>query len=196
MIDHAPLPDDYYGSEHEEDSPLTHDEIGRFRDELRYLLTGIKEEADVVDLDHPAIRSLNLACLRNEDTLTVTVYLDSDEIEIDPTANVTFDEQGDETVSEDVHYLRDMGDEWWALEWAILTELVMLLDLPESPLYLADYLVGGEEHGPCLMCDTKTPESVGFTVIAYIPDHTQKIYNDAELETARQFRIPIDGSEY
>ena len=196
MIDHAPLPDDYYGSEHEEDSPLTHDERERFRDELRYLLTGIKEEAEVVDIEHPAILNLNLVCFRDEDTLTVKLHLDLAELDINPTAGVAFDEQGNETTSKDIHYLRDMGDEWWALEWAILTELVILLDLPEDPDHLARYLVGGEQYGPCLKCDTKFHDSAVFSVIAYIPEHTQKIYNDAALETAKQLRIPIDGSEY
>ena len=195
MFDHAPLPDAYYGNDHEQDSPLTHDELERFRDEIRYVVSGIKEEPEIEDIHHPAISTLCLNCYRDEDTLTVKVYLDTTEIEADPVGNVTFDSRGSETVSKDIHYLRDIGDEWWALEWAILTELVMLLDLPESPQRLADYLVDGEKYGSCLACSTRMPETAEFSVIAYIPETTQRLYDNADFERARQLRIPIDGAK-
>jgi hypothetical protein len=195
MIDHAPLPDDYYGNEHAEDSPLTREELERFRDEIRSALCGIEEEPEIEDIQHPAISTLSLIRYRDEDTLTVKVYLDVTEIESNPVGSLTIDQQGGETSSGEIHYLRDMGDEWWALEWAILTELVMLLDLPESPRMLAEYLVDGKKYGSCLTCSTSMPGSAEFQVTAYIPETTEKLYENADFDRARQLRIPIDGAK-
>ena len=193
MIDHTPTPDDYYSTDLQNDSPLTDAEREAFRDRVRKLVLGIREEDDVRDLEHPTVNLLELTSFRDTDRLSVTVHLDLDELDTEPTANESFDQDGTATTSAEMHYLRDLGDEWEALEYDVLSQLVHLLDLPEFPSELANWLVDGDERGPCLLCDLKMPGSVSFSVIAVIPEHTQKVYDNAEFELARQYRIPIDG---
>lgn len=122
------------------------------------------------------------------------MYLIPDELETEPQANETIDEGGEATISEGVHYLRDIGQEWDALEYDIISELVLMLDLPEMPTELANYLLGGDTHGPCLYCTMRSPGQASFSITAYIPETTQRIYDDAEFEFARRLNIPIDGS--
>jgi hypothetical protein len=196
MIDHAPLPDSYYDDSAYEGTPLTDDEREAFRDEIRHLASGVKEEAHLNEMNHQTVSSITLSCPRDDDTLVVGVYLDSEELEADPTANQSFDEDGEETISDEVHYLRDMGDEWEALEYDLISELVLMLGLPEESSELANYLLDGETYGPCLLCSEKMPESALFTVVVRIPETTQQLYDRGEFELARRFNIPIDGAKY
>jgi len=87
-----------------------------------------------------------------------------------------------------------MGHEWEALEYDLISELVLMLGLPERPTELSNYLLGGETHGPCLFCTMTSPGQASFSVTTGIPETTQRIYDNAEFELARRLNIPIDGS--
>lgn len=193
-MDHAPLPDNYYNDDLWLESPLTDDERESLRDEIRQLVLGIKEEANIGETDHSAIGDITLMSFRDEDSLTINTYLIPEELETEPVGDENFDEDGEVTGSEDAHYLRDLGHEWEALEYDLISELVLMLDLPEHPPELANYLFDGDEHGPCLFCTMTTPGSASFSIVAHIPEITQQIYDDAEFELARHLNIPIDGS--
>jgi hypothetical protein len=192
-MDHAPLPDDYLTDDRWHASPLTDDEREALRDEIRQVVLGIREESHVGDVDHDAIDSITLTSLRDEDALTVTVSLLSGRLETRPVGDETFDAHGDVTASGAAHYLRDLGDEWDALEYDLVGELVLMLDLPELPSELAGYLLDGEAHGPCLFCTTASPGHASFSITAHVPGTTRQIYDDAEFELARLLGIPIDG---
>lgn len=193
-MNHAPLPDNYYTNDRWLDSPLTEDEREALRDEIRQLVLGIKEEADIGEPEHEAIGTITLQSFRDEDSLTITTYLFPSELETEPVGDEVFNENEEVVESGDAHYLRDLGHTWDALEYDLLSEFVLLLDLPEMPTELETYLLGGEEYGPCLYCTMKTPSQASFSVTAYIPETTQRIYDDAEFELARRLNIPIDGS--
>jgi hypothetical protein len=196
VIDHVPLPDHYLRVADSATSPLTDDEREAFRDEIRHLVSGVKEESDLGGFEHPAIHNVHLVSFRGDSALTVTVYLGLGDLQTDAVALTTLDDDGEEIVSDDPHYLRDLGDEWQGLEHDLIGELVLLLDLPETPSELADYLLDGGEYGPCLVCNTRTDDSASFSVTASIPATTQRIYDGAEFELARYLGIPIDGSKY
>jgi hypothetical protein len=193
-MNHAPLPDSYYTNDLWQDSPLTDDEREALRDEIRQLVLGIKEEANIGKTEHSAIGDITLTSFRNEDTLTVTTHLIPEELETKPVGDQNFNEDNEVTASEEAHYLRDLGHEWEALEYDIIGELVLMLDLPELPSELGKYLLGGEKHDPCLFCTMAGPAQASFSVTAHIPETTQRIYDDAEFELARRLNIPIDGS--
>jgi len=80
-MSHAPLPESYYANDLWEDSPLTSDEREALRDEIRQLVLGIKEEANIGGAEHSAIGDITLTSVRNESTLSITAYLFPDEIE-------------------------------------------------------------------------------------------------------------------
>lgn len=66
-----------------------------------------------------------------------------------------------------------------------------MLDLPEMPSELANYLLGGgDEHGPCLYCTMRSPDQATFSVTAHIPETTQRIYDNAEFGLARRLDVP------
>jgi hypothetical protein len=190
---HAPLPNNYYTEELWHDSPLIDDEREALRDEIRQLVLAIKEEA-YIDVEHSTIGAIDFTSFRDEPSLNITVFLIPDELEATPIANETFDEDGSATITDEAHYLRDLGYEWAALEYDIISELVLMLDLPEMPDELLDYLLSGEEHGPCLYCTSRSPGQASFAITAHIPETTQRIYDNAEFELARKLNIPIDGS--
>ncbi len=187
-------PKSYCANDFWHDSPLTDDEREVLRDEIRQLVLGIKQEIHLDEIEHPAIGDIELTSFDNEDTLNVTVYLASDDIEMNPVGNKNFNDEGEVTISEDAHYLRDLAHTWAALEYDLISELVLMLDLPEMPEELADYLLDGDEHGPCLYCTMRSPDQATFSVAAHIPETTQEIYDNAEFELARQLNIPIDGA--
>lgn len=193
-MNHASLPDNYYTNDLWLDSPLTEDEREALRDEIRQLVLGIKEETNIDELEHNAIGTIRLQSSRDEDSLTIQMYLDPEELEMEPIGDDMVNEDGDVVASEDAHYLRDLGHTWEALEYDLISELVLMLDLPEMPVELEKYLLGGKEFGPCLYCTMKTPSQASFSVSAYISETTQQIYDDAEFELARRLNIPIDGS--
>ncbi|WP_257300792.1 hypothetical protein [Haloarchaeobius sp. FL176] len=193
-MDHASLPDSYYANDLWHDSPLTDDEREALRDEIRQLVLAIKEEIHLDDIEHPGIGDIELTSFRDEDALNITVYLISDELGINPVGNETFDEEGEATLSDEAHYLRDLGHTWRAVEYDLISELVLMLDLPELSDELSDYLLGGDEHGPCLYCTMDSPANAAFSVTAHIPETTQRIYDNAEFELARKLNIPIDGA--
>jgi len=193
-MDHAPLPDSYYASDLWHDSPLTDDERESLRDEIRQLVLAIKEEAHLDDIGYPSISDIELTSFRNEEALNLTVYLVSDELEIESVGNETFDEEGEATLSDEAHYLRDLGHTWKALEYDLISELVLMPDLPELPDELSDYLLGADQYGPCLYCTMDSCAHAAFSVTVHIPETTQRIYDNAEFELARKLNIPIDGS--
>lgn len=193
-MNHVPLPDNYYTDNLWHDSPLTDDERESLRDKIRELVLGIKEEASIGETEHLAIGDITLTSFRDEDALSITAYLIPEELETELLADETFDEDGEVIVTEDAHYLRDIGHEWEALEYDLISELVLMLDLPEMPSELADYLLGGDKHGPCLYCTMRSPGHASLSVTAHIPETTQRIYDNAEFELARKLNIPIDGS--
>ncbi|WP_280536286.1 hypothetical protein [Halopenitus sp. POP-27] len=193
-MNHAPLPENYYSNDLWLDSPLTEDEREALRDEIRQLVLSIKEEGDIGEPEYGAIGTVSLQSFRDKDSLTITAYLDPDELETEPIGDEVFDEDGNVVDSGEAHYLRDLGDTWSALEYDLISELVLMLDLPETPSELENYLLGGDEHGPCLFCTMKSPGQASFSVTAHIPETTQHIYDDAEFELARRLNIPIDGS--
>lgn len=193
-MNHAPLPDSYYADDLWKGSPLTVDEREALRDETRQLVLGIKEETNIPGTEHSAIGDITLTSFRNEATLSITTYLLPEEIEAKPVGDENFDEDGEVTTSGDAHYLRDMGHEWKALEYDLISELVLMLDLPETPSELSNYLLEGETNGPCLFCTTTSPGQASFSVTVGVPETTQRIYDDAEFELAQRLNIPIDGS--
>ena len=83
-MNHAPLPDSYYANELWHDSPLTDDERESLRNEIRQLVLAIKEETHLDENEHPGIDDIELTSFRNEDALNITVYLASDELEVNP----------------------------------------------------------------------------------------------------------------
>ncbi|MFC5365545.1 hypothetical protein [Salinirubrum litoreum] len=196
MVEHTPHPDDYHANDElEKNSPLTDKEREVFRNKIRNVVLGVEEETTLGEIEYHGISSITLRSFRDESTLTVSVYVDADEadVEVDP-AHI-FGEEVKVTDSAEAYYLRDLGDDWEALEFVILNDLVMLLDLPETPSELADYLLDGEKHGTCLVCGTRMPDSAEFGVVATIPETTRRIYENAEFELARNLRIPIDGAQ-
>lgn len=193
-MDHAPLPDSHYASDLWHDSPLTDDERESLRDEIRQLVLAIKEETHLDEIGYPGISDIELTSFRNEEALNITFYLVSEELEIEPVGNETFEEEGEATLSDEAHYLRDLGHVWEALEYDLISELVLMLDLPELPDELSDYLLGGDEYGPCLYCTMDSPAHATFSVTVHLPETTQRIYDNAEFELARKLNIPIDGS--
>jgi len=192
-MDHTPLPGNYYTDDLWHDSPLSDDEREALRDEIRQLVLGIKEEAHI-EIGHPAIGTIDFTSFRDEPSLSISVYLLPEELETKPIGDENFGEDNDAPTSDEAHYLRDLGHTWAALEQDILSELVLMLDIPDMPEELSDYLLGGDEHGPCLFCTSTSPAQANFSVTAHLPEHTQRIYDDAEFELARKFNIPIDGS--
>jgi len=193
-MSHAPLPDNYYIDDLWHESPLKNDEREAVRDEIRQLVLGIKEEANIGEIEHSAIGDITLTSFRDEDALTITIYLIPKELETEPVGDENFGEDGEVSSSGDAHYLRDIGHEWEGLEYDLISELVLMLDLPEMPSELSNYLLGGENHGPCLFCTMTSPGQASFSVTAHIPETTQRIYDDAEFKLARKLNIPIDGS--
>lgn len=193
-MDHVPLPDNYYTEDLWHDSPLSDDEREALRDEVRQLILGIKEET-YIKVENTAIGAIDFTRFRDEPSLSLSVYLTPDKLETQPVGDENFSEEVDESVADEPHYLRDLGHEWAALEYDVISELVLMLDLPEMPIELSDYLLGGDEHGPCLFCTSTSPEQACFSVTAHIPETTQRIYDDAEFQLARKLNIPIDGSD-
>lgn len=193
-MDHALLPDNYYNNDLWVDSPLTEDEREALRDEIRQLVLGIKEDTDIGEPEHTAIGTVSLQSYRDENSLTISTHLVPEKLEKEPIGDEVLNKDGEKIVSGNAHYLRDLGHTWEALEYDLISELVLMLDLPETPVELENYLLGGEEFGPCLYCTLKTPSQASFSVTAHIPETTQQIYDDAEFELARRLNIPIDGS--
>ncbi|WP_144427202.1 hypothetical protein [Halolamina pelagica] len=188
------MPDNYYIEDIWHDSPLTDDERKAFRDQIRQLILGIKENTHI-DLGHSAIGAIDFNSFRDESDVSITVYLKPDELETKPAGDESFWDEGEDPDADEAHYLRDLGHEWAALEYDIISELVLMLDLPEVPVELSDYLLIGEEHGPCLFCTSSGPSQACFSITAHIPEITQRIYDNAEFELARRLNIPIDGSD-
>jgi hypothetical protein len=193
-MEHCSTPDNYYTSNLWKDSPLSKNERETLRDEIRQLVLGIKEEVHLDEIEEPAIGEIELISYREESVLSVTVYLSTDNLETLPIGNEMYDTDGEYTTSEEVHYLRDLGDKWEALEYDIISELVLMLDLPETPTEISKYLLNGEEYGPCLYCNLRGLSHASFSITAHIPESTQQIYENAEFELARRLNIPIDGS--
>lgn len=193
-MDHKPSPDNYYNNDLWLDSPLTDDERDALRDEIRQLVLGIKEEGHIGELDHEAIGDITLTSFRDENTLNVTTHLIIEKLDADPVGDEVFDKGGAVSDSEDAHYLRDLGQTWEALEYDLISELVLMLNLPEMPSELSSHLLCGDEHGPCLYCTMRTPAQASFSVTAHISETTQQIYDNAEFRLARRLNIPIDGS--
>lgn len=191
-IDHKPAPECYFDNDLWKESPLTDDEREAMRDEIRQVVLKIKEETYVEQLNHPAISDIFIRSPRRDHFLTLTVYLSTDELEMEPIGEDTVDENGDISSSAGGHFLRDLGHTWKALEYDLISDLVVMLDLPEAPIELSGYLLDGPDHGPCLYCTFKSPDVSAFTIIAHIPNITQRIYDDADFELAAMLGIPLE----
>lgn len=46
---------------------------------------------------------------------------------------------------------------WEALEYDLISELVLMLDLPELPDELSDYLLGGDQYGSVFIARWTAP---------------------------------------
>lgn len=192
-MEHTTRPENYSTENLWQDSPLTDAERDVFRDVIRQLVLGIKENAHI-DVDDPAIGAIDFVSFRDESNISTSVYLRPEELEVKPVGDENFWDEGNEPDADEAHYLRDLGHEWAALEYDIIGELVLMLDLPEISAELSDYLLGGKEHVPCLICTSSNPSQACFSLTSHIPEATQCIYDNAEFELARQLNIPIDGS--
>lgn len=193
-MDHAPTRDAYYTADILDDSPLRDDERDDLRDAIRHAVLGIKENIELTDFSFAPLEVIVVDSFRDENTLSLTVYLDRTELDVTPETNETYSEGSNvtRTPEDEVHYLRDLGHTYDALEYDLLSELVLMLNLPEVTHELKDYLLSGDRHPPCLYGTSKDEHTARFAVTAHITDLTQRIYDDAEFELARRVNIPIE----
>jgi len=193
-MEHTPIPEDYYTQERWHDSPLTDSEREAIRHALRDLLLRIKPESSHTSFDHPAVREIHLRREVNHPSLNIHVYLEHDYIEVDPIGDMIFDADGREiSDTNNGHYLRDLGPTWEALEYDLLSEFVLMLDLPEHPSEFAKRLVG---DGPArLFCTSCDPLSAEFTTFVDIPSHRIPTDEDAEKSLANQLEPLINGKK-
>jgi hypothetical protein len=191
-MDHQPAHEQYYQDPIWHDSPLTDDEREDLRDAIRTLILGIKQHIDLTNLEHPGIAFIELNCERTDPDIEITVWLNKDNLETTPITDNYFGDDPTHPRSEgDPHYLRDLGHTWNAVEFDIISELVLLLDLPEYSEELTKYLLGDPET-PNLSGTESNDETACFTIFAYIPQHVQTIYDNADFDLANQLRIPIE----
>lgn len=191
-MDHTPAHDTYYADEIWQDSPLTTDDRERFRDAIRTLILDITEEIELTEFEHDAIRGMYLVKFDGHDDLSISLYLDNADFNTPPTPNALHDDNLNHISTQDPDYLRDLGHTWNALEYDIISELVILLDLPESTDELTPYVCFSDQDTPNLTATTGYPDFTTFYISTHIPQTTQTIYANADFDTANQLGIPIE----
>lgn len=191
-MDHKPAHEYYYNHDIWQDSPLTDDEREDLRDAIRTLILGIKEHADLENLTHPGLELIELTCQRTDPDIGITVYLQNNQLDTTPITDDYHGTNPDHPSSNaDGHYLRDLGHTWNALEYDLISDLVVMLDLPEYSEDLTPYLYGNPDT-PRLYGTYSDDHHSHFTLYALIPQHVQTLYDNADFDTANQLRIPIE----
>lgn len=191
-MDHKPAPSNYYNNEIWQDSPLTTDDRERFRDAIRTLVLDITEEIDLADFDHDAIQNIHFTKFTGDDTLSISLYIDNKAFETQPTAHTLYDKNYDYVYNHSCDYLRDLGHTWTALEYDVISELVLLLDLPEYTDELIPYVCFSDQESPNLTALEGNEHFTLFYINTEIPQITQTIYETANFDLANKFGIPIE----
>lgn len=139
MVDHVPAPADYVGGW--PDSPLTELNRHQFRTAIRQLRRGRLDECELALDSHPAIEKFTLSYAAVDAGFSLDVYVVEDALDVDIIANERYDAGGIVTLNDDPHLLRDLGQCWHHLEADLITQLIIVLDLPTAEEDLIPFTV-------------------------------------------------------
>lgn len=185
-MDERASPREKYLYEEFEDTPITDAEREELRGYLRSLLCNVTEYK-AIEPEHSAI--LNITVTRpNEVEIGVEVDILEKELDVEIIPDERFHPDGTvERFDEPPYNLRDLGPEWESLEYDLISEMVLMLDLPEYTDELSNYAFG-EDFG--ITCTTAGRTAV-FTTWFRIPPTTRMLYDEDQFDIAERLGIPM-----
>lgn len=130
MPDHVPAPASY--DRRWPKSPLTEMDRQHLHTVIRQLRRGRLDSCQLLLDTHPVIQKVALSYAEVDVGLSLDVYVIEDALDVNIIANERCDPDGIVTLSDDPHFLRDLGECWHDLEADLISEISTALGLPPA----------------------------------------------------------------